>query len=85
LRTRQAFEVNRFDQKDYSMRNKEKMIVLSAARLEEHAAGRVGEAEQLPLGEARQHVLNNAAIAFICRDEATTRAELRNRQRKNVA
>ena len=43
------------------MRDKEKMISLSAARLEERAAARAKEAEQLPPGEARQHALNNAA------------------------
>jgi hypothetical protein len=32
-----------------------------AAHLEERAAARTREAEQLPLGEARQHALNNAA------------------------
>jgi hypothetical protein len=43
------------------MRNKENTIFLSAAHLEERAAARTWEAEQLPLGEARQHALNNAA------------------------
>jgi hypothetical protein len=41
--------------------DKEKMIFLSAARLEEKAAARIREAVRLPLGEARQHALNNAA------------------------
>jgi hypothetical protein len=39
----------------------EKMFFLSAAHLEEQAAARIREAEQLPPGEARQHALNNAA------------------------
>jgi hypothetical protein len=43
------------------MRNKEKVIFLSAAHLEEQALARVSEAEQLSPGEARQHALNNAA------------------------
>jgi hypothetical protein len=43
------------------MQNKEKMIFLSAAHLEEKAAARIKEAERLPLGEARRHALNNAA------------------------
>jgi hypothetical protein len=43
------------------MQNKEKMIFLSAAHLEEQAVARIREAEQLPPGEARQHALNNAA------------------------
>jgi hypothetical protein len=41
--------------------NKEQMILLSAAHLEERAAPRIKEAEQLPLGEARQHAVKNAA------------------------
>lgn len=43
------------------MRNKEKIIFVSAAHLEEQAAARTREAEQLPPGEARQHALKNAA------------------------
>jgi hypothetical protein len=43
------------------MRNRENMIFLSAVHLEERAAARIREAEQLPPGEARQHALNNAA------------------------
>jgi hypothetical protein len=43
------------------MRNREKMILLSAVRLEERAAARIREAEDLPQGQARQHALNNAA------------------------
>lgn len=43
------------------MRNKEKMIFLSAAHLEERALARLSEAGQLRPGEARQHALNNAA------------------------
>jgi hypothetical protein len=43
------------------MRNKERMIMLSAAYLEERAAARIRDAEQLPIGEARRHALNNAA------------------------
>jgi hypothetical protein len=37
------------------------MIFLSAAHLEERAAARTREAEQLPPGAAPQHALNNAA------------------------
>jgi hypothetical protein len=43
------------------MQDREKMIFLSAVHLEERAATRIREAEQLPAGEARQHALNNAA------------------------
>ena len=43
------------------MRSKEKIIYLTADHLEERAAWRVREAEQLPPGEARQHALRNAA------------------------
>jgi hypothetical protein len=43
------------------MRKTEKTILLSAAHLEERAAARIRDAQQLPLGEARQHALNNAA------------------------
>jgi hypothetical protein len=43
------------------MRNKEKVTFLSADRLEEQAASRLREAEQMPPGEARQNALRNAA------------------------
>jgi hypothetical protein len=43
------------------MRNKEKVVFLSADHLEARAASRVREAEQLPPGEARQQALRNAA------------------------
>jgi hypothetical protein len=43
------------------MRHKEKMVLLSAAHLEERAAARITDAQQLPPGQARQHALNNAA------------------------
>jgi hypothetical protein len=43
------------------MRNREKVIFLSADHLDEQAAARVREAAQLPPGEARQHALKNAA------------------------
>jgi hypothetical protein len=43
------------------MRDKKKAILLSAAHLEERAAARVREAEQLAPGRARRHALNNAA------------------------
>ena len=43
------------------MRNKDKVSFLSADHLEEQAASRLREAEQLPPGEARQHALKNAA------------------------
>ena len=43
------------------MRSTEKNIYLTADHLEQRAAVRIREAEQLPPGEARQHALNNAA------------------------
>ena len=43
------------------MRSKEKIIHLTADHLEEQAASKIREAEQLPPGEARQHALKNAA------------------------
>ena len=43
------------------MQSKEKAIYLSADQLEERAAARIREAEQLPAGETRQHALRNAA------------------------
>jgi hypothetical protein len=43
-----------------SMRSKAKIIHLTADYLEERAASRVRDAEQLPPGEARQHALQNA-------------------------
>jgi hypothetical protein len=44
-----------------SMRSREEIIFLTADRLEEQAASRIREAEQLPPGKARQHALRNAA------------------------
>ena len=43
------------------MRNKAKTTFLSADHLEQQAASRFREAEQLPPGEARQRALRNAA------------------------
>ena len=43
------------------MRTKEKAIYLTADQLEERAVERIGQAEQFPPGEARQHALKNAA------------------------
>jgi hypothetical protein len=43
------------------MRNREKIVFLSADHLEAQAAARVREAAQLPPGEARDHALKNAA------------------------
>jgi hypothetical protein len=43
------------------MRNEKRVIFLTAAQLEERAAARMWQAEQLPDGEARQHALKNAA------------------------
>jgi hypothetical protein len=43
------------------MRSNENMTYLTADHLEERAAVRIREAEQLPLGPARQHALKNAA------------------------
>lgn len=43
------------------MRNEEKVTFRSAEYLEQKAALRVREAEQLPPGRARQHALNNVA------------------------
>ena len=43
------------------MRNREKMMFLSADHLEQQAAARVREAARLPPGEARQDALGNAA------------------------
>lgn len=43
------------------MRNREKMIFLSADHLELQAAARIREAALLPEGEARDHALKNAA------------------------
>jgi hypothetical protein len=50
------------------MRNKEKVIFLSADHLEEQAAARLRQAEQYPPGEARQHALRNAAQLRSCAD-----------------
>jgi hypothetical protein len=44
-----------------SMPSNEKIIHLTADYLEERAASRVRDAEQLPPGEAQQHVLEYAA------------------------
>ena len=43
------------------MQSTEKVTYLSADQLEERAAARITEAEQLPPGETRQHALRNAA------------------------
>jgi hypothetical protein len=43
------------------MRQKTKIVFLTAEHLEAQADARVGEAKQLPEGEARQHALRNAA------------------------
>ena len=40
---------------------KKRKDFLSATHLEEQAAARLRQAEQLPQGEARQHALKNAA------------------------
>ena len=47
---------------------KEKVTFLSADQLEQQAAKRFREAEQLPPGEARQHALKNAAQLRIYAD-----------------
>jgi hypothetical protein len=43
------------------MHAREKIIFLSAEHLQEQADARIREAELLPVGEARQNALNNAA------------------------
>ncbi|MEI9923511.1 MAG: hypothetical protein WDN50_08260 [Bradyrhizobium sp.] len=43
------------------MPSTEKITYLTADHLEERAAARLREAEQLPDGQARQHALKNAA------------------------
>jgi hypothetical protein len=43
------------------MRSTEKTTCLTADHLEERAAAKLRDAEQLPPGDARQHALNNAA------------------------
>jgi cytidylate kinase len=43
------------------MRSTQKITYLTADHLEERAAARIREAEQLPPGQARQHALKNAA------------------------
>jgi hypothetical protein len=43
------------------MRNKNKIVFLTADHLEEQADARATEAKQLPEGEARQNALRNAA------------------------
>jgi hypothetical protein len=53
--------VKRSDGRNYSTQSKETAIFLSATHLEEQAAARIKEAQQLPPGEARRHALNNAA------------------------
>jgi hypothetical protein len=43
------------------MRSTEKITYLTADHLEERAAAKMLDAEQLPPGDARQHALKNAA------------------------
>jgi hypothetical protein len=43
------------------MRNKNKVVFLTADHLEEQANARATEAKQLPEGEARQNALRNVA------------------------
>jgi hypothetical protein len=43
------------------MRNRTKVVFLTADQLEERADARTSEAKQLPEGEARQNALRNAA------------------------
>jgi hypothetical protein len=43
------------------MPQKNKMVFLTAEHLEAQADARVGEAKQMPEGEARQNALRNAA------------------------
>jgi DNA replicative helicase MCM subunit Mcm2 (Cdc46/Mcm family) len=43
------------------MRNRKKVVFLTADHLEEQADARASEAKQLPEGEARQNALRNAA------------------------
>jgi hypothetical protein len=43
------------------MRNRKKVVFLSADHLEELADARASEAKQLPEGEARQNALRNEA------------------------
>jgi hypothetical protein len=43
------------------MRNRNKVVFLTADHLEEQADARASEAKQLPEGEARQNALRNAA------------------------
>jgi hypothetical protein len=43
------------------MRNRNKVVFLTADRLEEQANARTSEAKQLPEGEARQNALRKAA------------------------
>jgi hypothetical protein len=47
--------------KEFSMRSAEKVTYLTADHLEERAAAKIRDAEQLPPGDARQHALKNAA------------------------
>jgi hypothetical protein len=49
------------ESKGHLMRNRKKAVFLTADQLEERAAARISQAEQLPPGEARQHALKNAA------------------------
>jgi hypothetical protein len=43
------------------MRNRTKVVFLSADHLEEQASARIDKAERLPPGEARQNALKNEA------------------------
>jgi hypothetical protein len=43
------------------MRNRKKVVFLTADHLDEQADARLSEAQQLPEGEARQNALRNAA------------------------
>ena len=43
------------------MRNRKKVVFLTADHLDEQADARISEAQQLPEGEARQNALRNAA------------------------
>ena len=43
------------------MRQRKKVVFLTAEHLEAQADARAGEAKQLPEGEARQNALRNAA------------------------
>lgn len=58
---RNAADVYGHRRRAQSMRNGTKVIFLTADQLDERAAARIRQAEQLPDGEARQHALKNAA------------------------